>query len=135
MSASQLRQQLSEAGRLFDLQLRTVMEHKELMRGGVYRLRRKCGKPGCRCTRGQLHESWVHLVREGGVQRTRVLPKGEVARWRALADQYRRFRLARRELKRQYDKILLLVDQLEGARAVLPPTRQKGDNNAPSGVV
>ena len=110
MNASQLRQQISEAGKLFNLHLRTIMGHKELMRGSVYRLRRKCGKPGCRCTRGHLHESWVHLVREDGVQRMRTLPKGKIARWRALADHYRRFRSARRELKRQYEKILLLVD-------------------------
>lgn len=135
MDTSQLRRQLAEASRLFDRQLRTIMEHDGLVRGGIYRLRRKCGKTGCRCTQGQLHETWVHMVREDGVQRIRVLPKGEVARWRALGDEYRRFRLARRELTRQYARILQLVDQLEGMRAVTPPARRKGNEDAPSGCV
>jgi hypothetical protein len=75
------------------------------------------------------------MVREGGVQRCRALPKGGVARWRALAGQYQRFRRARRELARQYARILDLVDQLERARAVGPPRRRKGAADAAAGSV
>ncbi len=132
MDTSQLRQQLAGAGRLFDRQLRTILEPDGLLRGGIYKLRRKCGKAGCRCAKGVLHETWVHMVREDGMQSMRVLPKDEVARWRALGDQYRRFRLARRELTHQYAKIMQLVDQLEGARAVKPPARRKGNADAPT---
>jgi hypothetical protein len=121
MDASQLRQCLREAGRQIDRQLRALMQRDLLVRGGVYRLRRKCGKPGCRCTHGHLHESWVFLAREEGVQRMRAVPKGETARWRELAERHRRCRQARRELARQCREALRLAGLLEAARAVAPP--------------
>lgn len=121
MDASRLRLQLRTAGRQFELQLRTLLEHDAFVRGGVYRLRRRCGKAGCRCARGALHESWVLVWREGGVQHLRAVPAGETARWRRLAEGYRRFRLARRELRRQHRVLLELAEQMEAARAVAPP--------------
>jgi hypothetical protein len=136
MDASLLRRQLSEAGRLFDLQLRTLLQRDLFVRGSVYRLRRKCGKAGCRCTRGTLHESWVLLARGQGVRRMRAVPKGAVGRWKAWAQGYRRFRLARRELARQYQEIWRLVDQLEDARALPPPdTANKEGRHATFGTV
>ena len=129
MDVSRLRQRLREAGRQFDRQLRTLLEHDPLLRGGVYRLRRRCGKAGCRCARGELHESWVWLTREQGVQRLRVVPKDQTARWRELAAYYRRFRLARRELGRQYREVLRLVKLLEGARAVAPPSPRQHERD------
>ncbi|MEI7902949.1 MAG: DUF6788 family protein [bacterium] len=129
MDISRLRQQLREAGRQFDRQLRTLKEHDPLLRGGVYRLRRKCGKAGCRCARGELHESWVLLTREQGVQRMRAVPKGQLAKWRAWTECYRRFRLARRELTRQYREVLKLASLLEAARAVAPPASDEGKGN------
>lgn len=126
MEKSLLRQRLREAGRHFDRQLRTLMEHEPLLRGGVYRLRRKCGKAGCRCARGELHETWVMLTREQGVQRMRAVPKGQIAKWRAWAERYRRFRLARRELTRQYREVLKLASLLEAACAVAPPGSDDG---------
>ena len=122
MDVSQLRQQLRETGRQIARQLCTLMEHTPLLRGGVYRLRRRCGKAGCRCARGELHESWVLLTREGGVQRMRGVPKGQTARWRELAEHYRRFRRARRELGRLYREVLRLTGELERLRSVPPPS-------------
>ncbi len=122
MDISRLRQQLREAGRQFDRQLHTLMEHGSLLRGNVYRLRRKCGKDGCRCTRGDLHESWVMHVREQGVQHMRAIPKGQLTKWRGYAERYKRFRQSQRELARLYRKVMKLADQLEAARAVALPT-------------
>ena len=121
MDVSRLRQQLRETGRQIARQLCTLMEHTPLLRGGVYRLRRRCGKAGCRCARGELHESWVLLAREGGVQRMRAVPKGQTARWRELAEHYRHFRRARRELGRLYREVLRLTGELERLRSVPPP--------------
>ena len=129
MDVSQLRQQLRETGRQIARQLCTLMEHTPLLRGGVYRLRRRCGKAGCRCARGELHESWVLLAREGGVQRMRGVPKGQTARWRELAEHYRRFRRARRELGRLYREVLRLTGELERLRSV-PPLLQVGQSAA-----
>ena len=116
MDLSRLRQECSEAGRLYQKQLRVIMSHKGMMSGSVYLLRRKCGKEGCRCERGQLHESWVHQYREDGVQRTRMVPKGMRSRWHALVDEHRRFRLARREMARLSARMLELADLIGRAR-------------------
>ena len=121
MDASLLRQRLRETGRQIDRQIRALIKRDVFVRGGVYRLRRKCGKPGCRCARGALHESWVFLAREEGVQRMRAVPETEAARWRELAERYRRYRRARRELGRQCREALRLVRLLGRARAVAPP--------------
>ena len=121
MDASQLRQRLRATGWQIARQIAVLMAHAPLVRGGVYRLRRKCGKAGCRCARGELHASWVWLAREQGVQRMRAVPKGEALRWRERAQQYRRYRLARRELWRQCREALRLARLLEAARAVAPP--------------
>jgi hypothetical protein len=129
MDVSRLRQRLREAGRQFDRQLRTLMEHDPLLHGGVYRLRRRCGKAGCRCARGELHESWVWLTREQGVQHLHVVPKDQTARWREMAESYRRFRRARRELARLYREVVRLANLLEAARTAAPPT--SGDNERP----
>lgn len=121
MNVSQYRQQLRKVGQQIERQLGTLMEHKPLLRGSVYRLRRRCGKAGCRCTRGELHESWVYLVREKGVQRLRVVPKGQTARWREWAENYRRFRRAQRDLGRLVREALRLAGELEALRTVPPP--------------
>ena len=49
-------------------------KHSEvfLLRGSLVRLRRKCGKPRCRCTRGELHETWALSYSVRG--RTRMVP-------------------------------------------------------------
>lgn len=124
MDASRLRQRLHEAGRQIEQQIAVLLERAPFVRGGIYRLRRKCGKSGCRCTRGKLHESWVWLARENGVQRMRIVPKGETVRWRELAQCHRRYRQARRELLRQCREALRLARLLETARAVPPPGSQ-----------
>jgi hypothetical protein len=121
MDASRLRQRVLEAGREIDRHLRTLVEHEPFLRGGVYRLRRRCGKAGCRCAGGALHESWVFLTREKGVQRMRAVPKDQTARWRELAERYRRFRRARRDLARQCREALRLIALLEQARTGAPP--------------
>ena len=118
---SGIEQQLRKVGQQIERQLGTLLEHKPLLRGSVYRLRRRCGKAGCRCTRGELHESWVYLVREKGVQRLRVVPKGQRARWREWAENYRRFRRAQRDLGRLVHEALRLAGELEAVRTVPPP--------------
>ena len=122
MNVSQLRQRLRATGQQINRCLRTLMEHEPLLRGSVYRLRRRCGKTGCRCTRGELHESWVFLSREKGVQRLRVVPRGQTACWRERAEDYRRFRRAQRELGRLVREALRLAGEIERLRAVPPPS-------------
>ena len=55
-----------------------------LMRGSLVRSRGRCGKPNCRCARGQLHEWWSLSFRAGGRSRSVTVPDelvGEVRQW------------------------------------------------------
>jgi len=53
--ASRLRQQLWLAYRAQARTLRALQRDAPMVQGSLYLLRRKCGKPNCRCTRGLLH--------------------------------------------------------------------------------
>lgn len=55
-----------------------------LMRGSLVRSRGKCGKPNCRCVRGELHEWWSLSFRAAGKSRSVTVPGelvGEVRQW------------------------------------------------------
>ena len=47
----------------------------------------RCGKPTCRCTRGQLHPTHYLRWREGTVQRRRYVRAAEVPAVRAMVEQ------------------------------------------------
>ena len=38
----------------------------EFLRGNLTLMRHTCGKPSCRCARGEKHESWYVCYSEGG---------------------------------------------------------------------
>jgi hypothetical protein len=121
MNASQARKQLQQCQWDVSEFLRTVKQRPPLIRGSVYRLRRKCGKVICRCQQGQLHESWVLAVPEKGVKRMRTVPEGRRLQWQQMTERYRRFRRARARLVKLFAQILDLVDELERERTVPPP--------------
>lgn len=121
MDASQLRKQLQLRHREVGELLRVLKQRRPLVRGNVYNLRRKCGKNGCRCQDGHLHESWVLSVPEKGRKRMRAIPKGSRTQWQTMAERYRRFRRARARLVKLFAEIIKLVDELERERTVPPP--------------
>lgn len=121
MDASQLRKQLQHCQREFGDLLRVLKQRRPLIRGNAYNLRRKCGKDGCRCQDGHLHESWVLSVPEKGHKRMRAIPKGKRAQWQLMTERYRRFRRARARLVKLSAEIIKLVDELERERTIPPP--------------
>lgn len=69
-----------------------------MVRGSVVVHRRRCGKAGCRCARGEaLHESTVLSYSEGGRTRFLMLPPEEVAGVRAAVEAFRSARAALEE--------------------------------------
>ena len=92
-----------------------------MVRGTVYELRRKCGKPSCCCaTEGQLHPVTVLSVSEEGRTRLRAIPTGQIAALRDLTARYQRFRRARARLVKVHAQMLAVIDQLEAARRKAP---------------
>ncbi|MGH4020127.1 MAG: DUF6788 family protein [Pseudonocardiaceae bacterium] len=72
----------------------------QLLRGVLFTLRRKCGKPGCRCATGQAHESPALAYPSGGRTKTMTLSAAEVEPVRAALERYR---AAREELDGKAD--------------------------------
>lgn len=121
MDSSQIRKRLQERQKEVGDLLQVVKQRRPLIRGNVYKLRRKCGKDGCRCQDGRLHESWVLSVPENGRKRMRAVPKGKRAEWQTMTERYRRFRRARARLVKLFDEIIRLIDELERERTAPPP--------------
>ena len=76
---SRLRQSLlhlaDEARRLVE----PFFSDQPVIKRTVYELKRRCGKPGCKCARGQLHGQMVISASEKGKTRLRVIPTGSSA--------------------------------------------------------
>jgi hypothetical protein len=73
-------------------ELNKLLSRQGLLHGTLLRRKRVCGKPNCKCTRGELHESLYLVVTEGGESRQLYVPQpwGQtVQHW---IDQYRQAR-------------------------------------------
>jgi len=83
-------------------QLTQIVSQRGLLRANLLVRRRVCGKEGCRCTRGELHESLYLAVSEKGRTRQLYVPKDwepTVRRW--VAD-YHQARQLMDEISRLY---------------------------------
>jgi hypothetical protein len=113
---SSLRSQLLQAQQRLPQLLEECLGRAPLLPGSLYTLRRKCGKPNCRCSRGELHESTVLSYRGQGRPRN-ISPKPEqLGALQSMTGDYRRCRQARANLVRWQRQLLKLVDVLQAAR-------------------
>ena len=121
-SISVLRQRLWRLhGSLTGL-LRTMTSQGPLTPGSFYLLRRKCGKPSCRCARGQLHTVWVLTRSEAGQHKLYIVPPAQRAEVRQWAAAWRRSQRARARLIQHISQLLALADQIaERQRIDWPP--------------
>jgi len=113
---SSLRSQLLKVQQQLPQLLEDCLGREPLLPGSIYTLRRKCGKPNCRCTRGQLHESTVLSYRGQGRPRNVSFLPQQLEALRTMTQHYRRCRQARAKLVCWQQQLLTLVDALEAAR-------------------
>jgi hypothetical protein len=126
-ATSRRRQQLWQAYGALAGYLRVLQRQQPMVPGSLYRLRRKCGKPNCRCAQGQLHASWVLTRSEAGHSRLYVVAQDQRGRLRPLTLEYRRWQRARARLVKQSAAILAMIDQLaEGRLQPWPPAQDEG---------
>ena len=121
--ASRLRQVLQSLRDDYQRQIDALLPLRQLVKGSVYDLRTRCGKPSCHCAsdEGPLHTSTVISWSERGKTRLRTLPHGELSRFRQLAQNYRRFRQARAALVKLHRRMVAHIDRLEAALELPPP--------------
>ena len=117
---SRIRQALVQLRDELGLLLEVFLARDSLVKGSVYELRRKCGKPTCACARGDLHGSVVLSWSEAGRTRLRSLPPGRRGDVRAAVRRYQRFRRARARLVKLHAEMLALIDALDRGRREAP---------------
>jgi hypothetical protein len=121
--ASRIRQALATLLHDYQRQIDNLLPVRQLVKGSVYDLQTRCGKPSCHCAsdQGPLHTSTVLSWSDHGQTRLRTLPPGELAHFRQLAEDYRRFRQARAALVKLHQRILAPIDRLEKTLRLPPP--------------
>jgi len=119
-----LRQQLWRAYAALAHTLRRLQRSDPMVQGSFYLLRRKCGKPNCRCANGQLHATYVLTRSEQGKDRLYTVPKEQRAQVRKWAAEYRRYQRARAILARRQAGLLALVDQMAEQRLLVWPEQK-----------
>lgn len=65
-------------------------------------MRRVCGKPNCRCTKGHKHESLYVARHNEGKQHMKCVPKAKEAQVKAWVERYREVKEAIDELSMLY---------------------------------
>ena len=113
---SRLRQSLK---RLYD-EIKQLIEpsfsDKHVIRGSVYELKRKCGKPGCKCAQGELHSRMVLSASEKGKTRLRVIPHGFLVEVQIKVRRYQELRRARARLVEVHREMIRVMDEMEAMR-------------------
>ena len=135
---SRLRQALvrNHAERGQQLQL-LLAERGPFIRGSFVRQGNRCGKPSCRCTRGELHERAVLYTSDDGVHAATYVPQDARAEVEKRNAHYQRFRKARSGLAKLDQQARLFADQLLDALSQpypspeTTPARKRGRRRSP----
>ena len=113
---SRLRQTLREF--LADLakSLGVAFGRAPMIKGNVYQLARKCGKPTCACTTGKLHRSMVLTWSHEGKSKLFSIPPERVSELQGKSQVYLKFRRARARVTKGCKEILGVMDRIEKLR-------------------
>jgi hypothetical protein len=115
-SLSLLRQELRHLLADLECSMEVVFGCAPLVKGNVYQMARKCGKPSCACTRGQLHKSMVLSWSQQGKTRLKSIPAERLAELRRKSQEYLRFRRARAQVTVIHKQMLEVIDRIETLR-------------------
>jgi len=119
-SLSRLRQELRHLLGEMERSVEVVFGRAPLVKGNVYEIARKCGKPSCACARGQLHKSMVLSWSHQGKTRLRSIPPERLEELRRKSEEYLRFRRARAQVSVMGKQMLSVVDRIETLRREEP---------------
>jgi hypothetical protein len=108
--------------RLIDLEssLQVALGRAPLVKGNVYAMARKCGKPSCACRQGQLHRTMVLSWSQRGKTRLFSIPPDRLAELRLKSEEYLRFRRTRARVSEICKEMLALLDRIESLRREAP---------------
>jgi hypothetical protein len=117
---SRLRQTLREFLAELEQSLDVAFGRAPMIKGNVYELARKCGKPTCTCTRGELHRSMVLTWSHEGKSKLFSIPSERLSEFQEKSEEYLRFRRARARVTEICKKIVGVMDRIEKLRREEP---------------
>ena len=113
---SQLRQTLLHLANEIEGLVKPLFSDRPVIKGTVYELKRKCGKPGCKCAQGEPHTRMVVSASERGKTRLQVIPQGFLSEVQTKVRRYQEVRRVRARLGEIYRKMLKVMDEMEAMR-------------------
>ena len=122
---SRLRQSLRKLSDEARKLIEPSFSDKPVIKGSVYELKRKCGKPGCKCAQGELHRRMVLSASEKGKTRLRVIPHGFLVEVQIKVRRYQELRRARSRLVEVHRKMIRVMDEMEVMRREQIPASGK----------
>ncbi len=102
----------------------SVVGIKEMIGGSFNTVYRKCGKPNCRCAKGEGHPSDQIVFLQGSRPRCRVVPKEEIGWVKSMTENRRKFRKQRQRLREIEKEIHKEINELE-AEIISSSTEKK----------
>jgi len=123
--SSQLRQSLGRLANEIRQVINPFFSDKPLIKGSVYELKTKCGKPGCKCAKGELHHRMVVSASEKGKTRLRAIPHGFLIEVQTKVRRYQELRRVRVRLIEMHKKMLQVMDEIEAMRREEMPVSRK----------
>lgn len=113
VEASRLRQKASQLIAERQILEKGMMRHQRLLRGSLLERPKYCGKPGCKCARGQPHPPGVYLSRlTGGSVRHQFIRSKDHERARNDAGSYKEYRQALRRWRAIAKELNLVWEEL-----------------------
>jgi hypothetical protein len=110
---SKLRQRLAQAGEEHQRQIEHLLEQRgPLIHGSLGKRKRVCGKPTCRCARGELHEqTYLSSTVDGQTHQVHI-PAADKDRVESGVGRYRTALRARKRLRKLSQLELKLAAEL-----------------------
>ena len=122
---SQLRQSLSRLADEIKQLIDPFFSDKPVIKGSVYELKTKCGKPECKCAKGQLHHRMVLSASEKGKTKLRAIPRGFLVEVQTKVRCYQELRRARVRLIEMHKELVQVMDEMEAMRREELPSPEK----------
>jgi hypothetical protein len=98
---------------------------RPVVKGTVYELKRKCGKPGCKCAQGELHARMVVSASEKGKTQLKAIPRGFLVDVQQRVKRYQELRRVRARVVEIHRGMLKLLDEMERMRREEAPSSGK----------
>ena len=97
----------------------------DVLAASLSKTRKVCGKPNCKCARGDKHVVYQLSWTEDGRRRSTHIRADELSEIRAAVGRYRHLRRCRAELLRIASEGAALIDTLIEALRVPPPDKSR----------